>query len=119
MEIFGGESTVRKCCHIYFKYIQHLLVLWFPSLEATHQTGRYQRLIYNLSWIRINDQINQAAPKESIRFGQALHHLLYCIPKVHPELGLAYLGKVDLADAYMLIWVHLVDIISVEFLIPK
>ena len=36
-----------------------------------------------------------------------------------PELGPTFLNKVDLADAYMRIWVRLEDIPSVAFLVPK
>ena len=36
-----------------------------------------------------------------------------------PRLGLVYLGKVDLANAYMQLWVRLEDTLSVELLIPR
>ena len=36
-----------------------------------------------------------------------------------PALGTVFLIKFDLADAYMHIWVRLVDIPSVAFLVPR
>ena len=99
--------------------IQHLLGLWLPPLAETHQTGRKPILLYNFSRIRLNDQVNQVAPKESIRFGQSLHRLLDCILEAEPALGMAYLGKVDLTNVYMLIWVLLAYIPSVDLLIPQ
>ena len=38
---------------------------------------------------------------------------------LEPRLGLVYLGKVDLADSYMRLWVCLEDTPSVELLIPR
>ena len=99
--------------------IQHLLGLWLPPLAETHQTGRKPILLYNFSRIRLNDQVNQVAPKELIRFGQSLHRLLDCILEAYMALGLEYLSKVDLNDVYMCILVRLADILSVAFLIPK
>ena len=52
-------------------------------------------------------------------FGKALYMVIYGILKAPPELGPTLLNKVDLADAYMHIWVRLEDIPSVAFLVPK
>ena len=54
-----------------------------------------------------------------MRFGKALYRVIYCILKAPPELGPTLLNKVDLADAYMRIWVRLEDIPSVALLVPK
>ena len=54
-----------------------------------------------------------------MRFGKALYRLIDCILEVPPELGPAFLNKVNLADVYIRIWVHLEDIPSVDFLVPK
>ena len=45
--------------------------------------------------------------------------MIDCILTAPPKLGPAFLNKVDLADAYMRIWVLLEDIPSVAFLVPK
>ena len=60
-----------------------------------------------------------AAPKESMRFGKALYWIIGCILAAEPNLGPAFLNKVDLVDAYMPIWVRLEDILSVSFLVPQ
>ena len=44
-----------------------------------------------------------------MRFGKALHLLLEYILAADPEIGPTCLCKVDLADAYMRIWVHAED----------
>ena len=54
-----------------------------------------------------------------MRFGKALYRVINCILAAPPKLGPTFLNKVDLADAYMLIWVRLKEIPSVSFLVPK
>ena len=54
-----------------------------------------------------------------MRFGKALYRVIDFILKAPPKLGPTFLNKVDLADAYMRIWVRLEDIPSVAFLVPK
>ena len=54
-----------------------------------------------------------------MRSGKALYRVLDCILKAPSELGPTFLNKVDLADAYMRIWVRLEDIPSVAFFVPK
>ena len=52
-------------------------------------------------------------------FGGALQCILKQVLTADPLLGLVYLGKVDLADAYMRLWVKMEDLPSVAFLTPK
>ena len=54
-----------------------------------------------------------------MRFGKALYHLIDLILVGNPKLFPAFINKVDLADAYMRIWVLLEDIPSVALLVPK
>ena len=54
-----------------------------------------------------------------MRFGKVLHLLLDCIIAVDSALYPTYLCKVDLADAYMRIWIQVEDVPSVAFLILK
>ena len=54
-----------------------------------------------------------------MRFVKALYRLIDCILEALPNLGPTFLNKVDLADAYIRIWVHFKDIPSVAFLVPK
>ena len=54
-----------------------------------------------------------------MRFVKDLYRVIDCILAAPPKLGPTFLKKVDLADAYMRIWVRLEDIPSVAFLMPK
>ena len=52
-------------------------------------------------------------------FGGTLQRILKQVLSSDLRLGLVYLRKVDLADAYMRLWVKMGDVPSVAFLIPK
>ena len=56
---------------------------------------------------------------EAMRFGGALQRILKQVLASESRLGLVYLSKVDLADAYMRLWVRMEDVPSFTFLISK
>ena len=56
---------------------------------------------------------------ETMRFGGALLRILKQVLTSDPRLGTVYLSKVDLADAYMRLWVRMEDVLPAPFLIPK
>ena len=56
---------------------------------------------------------------EAIRFRGALLQILKKVLTADLRLGTVYLSKVDLADAYMSLWVRIEDFPSVTFLILK
>ena len=93
--------------------------LWLSPLAAIPQRGRKPRLIYDFSWSGLNEAFAQVAHKEAMRFRKALYRVIDCILRARPELGPTFLNKVDLADAYMRIWVRLEDIPSVALLVLK
>ena len=45
-----------------------------------------------------------------MHFRKSIYRLIDCILAAPPKLGPTFLNKVDLADAYMRIWVRLKDI---------
>ena len=99
--------------------VHHLPKLWLSPLATIPQRGRKPRLIYDFSWSGLNDAVTQVADKKAMRFGKSLYRVIDCILNEPPKLGPTFLNKVDLADAYMCIWVRLEDISSVAFLVPK
>ena len=56
---------------------------------------------------------------EAMRFGGALQRILKQVLTADPCLVTVYLSKVDLADAYIRLWVKMEDFPSVAFLVPK
>ena len=87
--------------------VRRLPKLWLSPLAAIPQRGRKPRLIYDYSWSDLNDAVTQVAHKEAMRFGKVLYRVIDCILVAPPELGPTFLNTVDLADAYMRIWVRL------------
>ena len=55
------------------KYLQRLQL---SLLDAIPQAKRKPIFIYDFSWSGLNEKVKLVAPKEAIRFGQALHSLL-------------------------------------------
>ena len=54
-----------------------------------------------------------------MRFGGVLQCILQQVLTANPRLGPVYLSKVDLADAYMRLWVRMEDVLFFVVLIPK
>ena len=67
----------------------------------------------------LNEAVTQVDHKETIRSGKSLYRVVAYILAAPPKLGPTFFNKLDLADAYMYIWVHLEYIPSVAFLVPK
>ena len=58
-------------------------------------------------WVTFNKTISRDAPAKVMRFGGSLAPISRQILSVDPALGLVYLSKVDLEDAYMRILVRM------------
>ena len=54
-----------------------------------------------------------------MRFKKALYLLIDCILAAPPDPGPSFLNKMYLSNVYMSIWVHLDNIPSGVFLVPK
>ena len=93
--------------------------LCLSPITTIPQVGRRPRLIFDFTWIRINEIAERLAPMEVMRFGGALQRILKQVLIVDPRLGPVYLSKVDLADAYMRLWVRVEDVPSLAFLISN
>ena len=56
---------------------------------------------------------------EAMRSRGVIQRILRQFLTVDPRLGPFYLSKLDLANAYMKLWVRMEDVLSVAFLITK
>ena len=56
---------------------------------------------------------------EVMRFERVLQRILKQVITVDPRIRPVCLSKVDLAEAYMMLWASMEDIPSVAFIIPK
>ena len=76
-------------------------------------------MIYNFTFISLNTTTARLYPQDDMRFGNTLHLTLKTILHANPALGPVYLSKVDLADAYMILWVNMEEVPLVDFLLPN
>ena len=93
--------------------------LWLSSFLLIPQAGRQPRLILDFTWSSLNKATKCLAPMEAMRFGGALQRILRQVITIDPRLGMVYLSKVDLDDAYMRSWMMMEDVPYIAFLIPK
>ena len=93
--------------------------MWLSPVAVTPQVGRRLRLIFDFTWNGLNNIAERLSPMEAMRFGGALLHIFKQVLINNPRLGPVYISKVDLADAYMRLWVRMEDVLSIAFLIPK
>ena len=59
-----------------WEHIKHQKGFWISPLHTIPQTVRKHRLIYYFYLSSHNKEVNRAAPKEVMKFGRYLHHLL-------------------------------------------
>ena len=71
------------------------------------QEVRIPRLIFDFTWIGLNDIAESVSPMEAMRFRGAILRILKQVLAADSHLGPVYLSKVDLADAYMMLWVRM------------
>ena len=93
--------------------------LWLSPVAVITHVGRRPQLVYDFIWSELNKASKRLSSMEAMRFGGALQRILRQVLTADPPLGPVYLSKVDLADAYMRLWVRTEDVPSVAFLIPK
>ena len=60
----------------------------------------------------------RSAPGKAIQFGHALPRLIRRIVDAPPHIGLVFLSKTNLSDAYMQVWVQATDVPKIAFSIP-
>ena len=93
--------------------------LWISLLAIIPQVGRRPRLIYDFTSNRLNANDKHLAPMEAMRFSGMIQRCIHRVLSEDPRLGSVYLSKLDLADAYMHLWVSLENVSFTDFLIPN
>eukprot|EP00957_Ditylum_brightwellii_P174844 13312302-Ditylum_brightwellii.AAC.1 len=83
------------------------------------QAERCNRLIYDYTFSGVNPLASLNAPPEAMQFGRTLHRLLCQIVLADPAYGPVFMSKVDLADAYMRVWICLEDVPQLAFIVPR
>ena len=101
----------------HFEEVTALQNLWISPVAVISQVGILPYLIFEFIWSGINEATKHLAPVEAMRFRGAIQRILRQVLTTNSQLGPVYLGKVDLADAYMRFWVRMEDVLSIAFLI--
>ena len=86
--------------------IANILNLCTSLAACIPQPDHGDRPIYNYTFSGLNNVVLSSAPDKAIQFGRALPCLLWQILNTPPHLGLVFMPKNDLFDAYMCVWVE-------------
>ena len=87
--------------------VRVLLKLCMLPVAVIPQVGRRPCLIFGFIWSSQNEATACKAPEEMMCLGGTLHHIIQRLLMDNQRLGPVYLGKVDLENAYIMIWVRL------------
>lgn len=136
LQIKKGAHPTAKTKHIFFRNDVleqmkqgHLLVLplstvrdlphlWVTPSACIPQNERRDRPIYNYTFSGLNDAVKPTGPVEAMQLGRTLPRILQRIDEANPELGPVFMAKTDLSDAYMRVWLNIVDVPKLAFAIP-
>ena len=69
--------------------------------------GRRPQLIFDFTWSSLNEATALEDSEEAMRFRGTLRRIIRYFLMANPRIGLVYMGKVDLSDAYIQHWVRL------------
>ena len=84
--------------------LQNMCIL---PVAVIPQLGRRLRLIFDFTWSGKNEPSEHLSHMELMIIGGAIQCILKQVLTEDPCLGTVYLNKVDLADAYMRLWVRM------------
>ncbi len=114
----ADQPTFGHICLLPWSQARHLPNLRLSPVGSIPQAGRRDRLIYDYTWSGTNRAVHKRAPPEAMQFGGALHRLLHAIVDADPGHGPVHMAKVDLSDAYMRVWLRIVDLPKLAFVFP-
>jgi hypothetical protein len=87
-------------------------------LGVVPQWDRHPRTICDYSYYLVNEDTIELCPEKFMQFGRALLRILQQIARSDPHLGPVYLSKIDIADEFYRIVIHLGDIPKLAIMFP-
>ena len=72
--------------------------LRLSPLGLVPQRNWRDQMIFDYSYIGVNDDTLQLAPLNAMQFGRTLNHLLAKIYRANDRFGPVHMSKIDLAD---------------------
>jgi len=106
------------------------LVLWFDAVAewkalcispigVVPQREQRPCPIIDYTFSGVNGNTQPIAAMEAMKFGKALNHLLHHIVAADPHHGPVYVSKIDLADGFYRIGLHIPDIPKLGMVLPQ
>jgi hypothetical protein len=92
--------------------------LRISPMGVVPQRARRPRIIVDYSFFDLNDETIKLAPREAMQFGKALERCLQAIVDANPDHGPVHMIKVDIADGFYRIWLHVHDIPKLAVSLP-
>jgi hypothetical protein len=89
-----------------YSAVRNLNGLRLSPSGVVPQRDRRPRPIIDYTFSGINNATLSRAP-DSIQFGAALYHFVQRLQRADTRCGTIYLGKTDVADAFMRVWISL------------
>ena len=101
-----------------FSLVRHLQGLCLSPTGVVPQKDRRPRTIVDYSFSLVNQSTVLMAP-DSLQFGFALPRILQKLHRADTRRGTIYLAKVDMADAFMRVWLAIPHLLSLGAILPR
>ena len=87
--------------------IANLDKLWLSPPSVTTQRNCRPKIIYSFTWSGLNPSTAWSAPQEVMHSRKKVKHTIWRVLEANPALVPVYLKNLDVANAYMRLWVHM------------
>lgn len=101
-----------------YQHVRQWQGLRISPMGVIPQRDRRPRLIVDYSFSGVNEDTIPLAPKEAMQFGRALQRVMATIVHSDPRYGPVYLSKIDIADGFYRVWLHIADIAKLGVVLP-
>ena len=81
-QVQAGHVTVSP-----LEAVNYLHTMWLSPVTVIPQKGRRPRLIFDFTWIRLNDILKRLSPMDAMIFGGALQRILKQVLTAETCLG--------------------------------
>ena len=120
---FVAEEMLDFCAQGYwivlpYDAVSNMLHLRVSPMGVVPQRDRRPRLIVDYTFSGVNAETLSWAPREAMQFGRALQRVFTTIVHADQRYGPVFLAKIDIADGFYRVWLHLADIVKLGVAIP-
>jgi len=101
-----------------YSLLRHLPDLRISPMGVVPQHERRPRPIVDYSFSGVNRDTLSLAPHEAMQFGHALERIITQTVRSDPRFGPVKFLKIDIADGFYRVWLHIHDIPTLAVAIP-